>query len=93
MEPVTLFASIPAVLALVTVAKDLGLSNKLAPVVAVVLGIILSLLDGLAGGDMATTADVLGYVSTGLIVGLSASGVYDGAKIIGNKRTNQPNDE
>lgn len=93
MESVVLFASIPAVLALVTIAKDLGLNNKLAPVLSVVLGIILALLDGLAGGDMATTPDVLGHVATGLIVGLSASGVYDGAKIVGSKRSNEPKDE
>lgn len=39
MEPVTAIATVPAVLALVTLAKDLGMPSRLAPVLALVLGV------------------------------------------------------
>ena len=42
MDAVTALATAPAVLALVTLAKDLGVPSKVAPALAVVLGIGLS---------------------------------------------------
>jgi len=92
MEQVTLFASIPAVLALVTIAKDLGLPYKLAPLLSVMLGISLALLDELASGAPATSEEVFTQVASGLIIGLSASGVYDGAKLVGGKKTDGTTD-
>ena len=44
MEPVTAIPTVPAVLALVTLAKDLGMPSRLAPVLALVLGVVLTLL-------------------------------------------------
>lgn len=85
MEPVTAIATVPAVLALVTLAKDLGMPSRLAPVLALVLGVVLTLLHTLGLGEGITTHTIWGLIASGLILGLSASGVYDGAKLIGER--------
>nr|DAJ48348.1 MAG TPA: holin [Caudoviricetes sp.] len=74
----TTLATVPAVLALVTLAKDLGLSTRLAAPLAVVLGVILAAADhALAGsGAYAAAAD-------GLLLGLGAAGLYDAARLAG----------
>lgn len=82
MDTVTTLATVPAVIALVTLAKNLGLPTKLSPLLAVVLGVALSLFSALALG---TFDNYYEPVAMGLILGLSASGLYDGAKAIGNK--------
>ena len=74
----TTLATAPAVLALVTLAKDLGLPTRLAAPLAVVLGVILAAADyALAGsGAYAAAAD-------GLLLGLGAAGLYDAARLAG----------
>lgn len=81
METITTIATVPAVLALVTLAKDLGLPRNLSPILAIVLGIGLTILDGLAGRGISNWYQ---EISVGLILGLSASGLYDSAKLMGN---------
>lgn len=86
MEPSTLvvLATVPAVLGLVTIAKDLGLPAKYSPLMAIGVGIVLSVFDVVSrGGTFAHDAPQA--VATGLILGLSASGLYDGARAIGTK--------
>lgn len=74
---VTALATAPAVLALVTLAKDLGLPSRLAALTAVVLGVGLSVADhALAGSGTYSAA------ASGLILGLGAAGLYDTARII-----------
>jgi hypothetical protein len=58
--------SIPAILAIVEALKMVGLDSKYAPIVSIVVGIAF----GLAFGDWVA----------GLILGLSASGLYSGVK-------------
>lgn len=82
MEPVTAIATVPAVLALVTLAKDLGMPSRLAPGLALVLGVVLTLLHTLGLGEGITTHNVYGLITSGMILGLSASGLYDGSKLI-----------
>lgn len=84
MEPVTAIATVPAVLALVTLAKDLGLPSRIAPLLAIVLGVVLTVLQAAAMNGGLTTADIFTVISSGVILGLSASGLYDGAKLVGN---------
>lgn len=86
MELITTLATVPAVIALVTLAKDLGLPSRLSPLLAVVLGVALTLIDGLARGQVFDLPGVLAVGGTGLILGLSASGLYDGAKAVGSKK-------
>lgn len=76
MDTVTALATAPAVLALVTLAKDLGVSPKVAPALAVVLGIGLSVADYSFGGT-----GVYSAITSGLTLGLGAAGLYDVAKI------------
>ena len=85
-------ATIPAIIALVTLAKDLGIPSRLAPLLAVVLGIVMSLFDALANGVALDTPGLLATAGTGLILGLSASGLYDGASVIGKHRNARPSE-
>lgn len=79
MSAVTL-ATAPAVLALVTLAKDLGLPTKLSAPLAVVLGVILAVADhALAGSGIYAAA------AGGLLLGLGASGLYDAARLAGGR--------
>lgn len=74
---VTALATAPAVFALVTLAKDLGLPTRLAALTAVVLGVGLSVADHALAGSGAYSA-----AASGLILGLGAAGLYDTARII-----------
>lgn len=78
MNAVTLLATIPAILALVNLAKQLGLPAKAALVVAVLLGVGLNVADYLWASVALYQA-----ISNGLILGLSAAGLYDVAKTVG----------
>lgn len=77
----------PAIIALVTLAKDLGIPSRLAPLLAVFLGVALTLFDALASGLVLNMPGLLSAIGTGIVLGLSASGLYDGASIIGKKRS------
>ena len=82
---ITLLATPLVVIALVNLAKRLGLSGA-GPLalLAVILGVGLALGDYLAlGGQPATTAGVYTAIATGLILGLTAAGLYDVADKIG----------
>ncbi len=72
MEYITMIASVPGVVAVVNLLKELGLSSKLALVAAVLVGVVLNLANYYLGGEGAYQAAV-----TGLIIGLAAAGVYD----------------
>lgn len=72
METLTMLATAPAIIALVNLAKSLGLSGKLALVLAVVLGVALSVADYALAGSGAYAA-----ASSGLLLGLAAAGLYD----------------
>lgn len=83
---VTAIATPAAVVAIITVAKDLGLPAKVSPLLAVTAGILLNLLDSAVSGAL-TQHTVLAGVSQGLILGLTACGVYDIAKTVTDKRS------
>ena len=71
-DPVLAIATVPGVVALVELAKRLGLPVSLAPLAAVLLGV---------GAQMLTVASQGGSymqaLSAGLILGLSAAGLWD----------------
>lgn len=60
--------SVPVIIGLVEALKQSGMDSRFAPIVAIVIGLGV----GLVAGD----------IITGLLLGLSASGVYSGAKAI-----------
>ena len=76
----TTLATAPAVLALVTLARDLGLPKRLAAPLAVVLGVILASADHALAGTGAYAA-----VADGLLLGLGAAGLYDAARLAGGR--------
>ena len=61
----------PAILALVNLVKNLGLSGKWSALVAVTLGVAIACLQAYA------PAEVVQTISQGLICGLGAAGLYD----------------
>ena len=75
METIVFLASVPAVLALTNLAKKLGLKSDFALVLAVALGAVLSAADYLLADSGLYAA-----ISSGLILGLSAAGLYDVSK-------------
>lgn len=70
-ETVTVLLSAPAIVALTNIAKDLGLPSKLAPVVAIVLGV------GIAAGQTYAEPGLWATISQGVLIALAASGVRD----------------
>ena len=72
IETVTLVATVPAIVALTNLGKRLGLPSRAALLLAVLLGVGLSLAQwawaGLGWYDAA---------ANGLILGLGAAGLYD----------------
>jgi hypothetical protein len=72
--------AIPVVLGLVSVAKISGLPERWAALGSVVLGLIVAALLGFSGGWKE-------IVLAGIVLGLSASGLYSGAKATFSKPT------
>lgn len=68
-------ASIPAILALVQLGKSFGIKGKWATLLAVALGVVLNVAVVFYGNEPWFIA-----VAAGLILGLSAAGLYDIAK-------------
>lgn len=87
METVATIATVPAVIALCTIARDLGLPSRVTPVFALLCGVALQALQALSvEGSLTNWPEV---IIQGIILGLGASGVYDGAKVVG-KQANKP---
>lgn len=64
-------AIVPIVLALVQACKTIGLDGKFAPFLAIVLG-------GVLYGFQ--TGQIVGAIMPGVVIGLSASGLFSGSK-------------
>ncbi len=83
MDPVlTTLLTAPAIVALVNIARGLGLPSKLAPIGAVLLGVLLAVLDQTLGAFPAYQA-----ATSGALLGLAASGVYDVSKLAAGRQT------
>lgn len=75
MTDLLVYAGIPAVALIMGAAellKKVGFNAKFIPVINVILGLV--------AGIALNPADVIAGVFTGLAVGLSAGGLYSGAK-------------
>jgi len=62
------------VIGLVEVAKKLGMSEKFAPLLALILGLGFAFMGFTANADLTQT------IVGGIIIGLSAVGLYSGTK-------------
>ncbi|HDR7847481.1 TPA: holin [Bacillus toyonensis] len=71
---VSLAVMIGVVVGLSQIAKTIGLQTKYVPLLNLTLGIVLGVL--FLGGDIKTN------VFQGIIIGLSASGLFDHTKIM-----------
>lgn len=69
-------ALIPLVTGLVQLSKQLGFPKKYGSLLSLVLGLI-------AGIVFVYPSDIKGGIITGLMIGLSASGLYSGVKNAG----------
>lgn len=76
MQPLDL-ATIPGVLAIVEMIKKFGLPSDYAPIAALVIGVLLNILVKQSFGVDALVQ--------GLLLGLSASGLWSGGKTLGAK--------
>ena len=71
-------ATIPAILGLVNLAKQFGIVGRWSALLAVLLGVLIAVVEYLTGADVLVTAGgVYSAVATGVILGLSAAGLYD----------------
>jgi hypothetical protein len=66
-------ALVPIVIGLVAVIKKVGLNTRYLPVVALILGML-----GVVGLEGISATALIG----GIVVGLSASGLYSGTKAV-----------
>ena len=85
VDAVNMVLSVPVIVALVELAKRLGISGRLAMLAAIVLGVALSLATyylGAYGGYQAA--------AQGVLLGLSAAGLYDTAKVASVKISAAP---
>lgn len=66
-------AAIPVIVGLVQVIKGIGLPSKYAPIASIALGVGVLAIVGLTWQA---------YLIQGIIVGLSAAGLYSGGKAV-----------
>lgn len=68
----SILLTVPAIVALTNLAKRTGLPSRWAPLVSVLVGVAVA-----CGDAYSTGAGYLGAVARGIILGLTASGLYD----------------
>lgn len=68
----SILLTVPAIVALTNLAKRTGLPSKLAPLVSVLVGVAIA-----CGDAYSTGAGYLDAAARGIILGLTASGLYD----------------
>lgn len=81
----TVLLSVPAIVALTTLAKRLGVRGQWSMLVAVVLGGCLAAAQHYLGNDPGFQA-----IAQGVLLGLSAAGLFDVAKEAGLTLTAEP---
>jgi len=64
--------------AAVEILKQAGLPTRYAGLAAILLGVLIAVFDGHQRGEPATQAGA--WVTNGIVAGLSAAGLYSGAK-------------
>lgn len=68
----SILLTVPAIVALTNLAKRTGLPSRLAPLVSVLAGVAVA-----CGDAYSTGAGYLDAVARGIVLGLTASGLYD----------------
>jgi len=65
---------VPLIIGIIEVAKKIGLPIKLAPLVAIILGV--------AGAFLLENGAISQKILLGIVFGLSSSGLYSGGKAV-----------
>lgn len=68
----SILLTVPAIVALTNLAKHTGLPSRLAPLVSVLAGVAVA-----CGDAYSTGSGYLDAVARGIVLGLTASGLYD----------------
>lgn len=68
----SILLTVPAIVALTNLAKRTGLPSRLAPLVSVLAGVAVA-----CGDAYSTGSGYLDAVARGIVLGLTASGLYD----------------
>lgn len=68
----SILLTVPAIVALTNLAKRTGIPSKLAPLVSVLAGVAVA-----CGDAYSTGSGYLDAVARGIVLGLTASGLYD----------------
>ena len=68
----SILLTVPAIVALTNLAKRTGLPSRLAPLVSVLAGVAIA-----CGDAYSTGSGYLDAVARGIVLGLTASGLYD----------------
>lgn len=68
----SILLTVPAIVALTNLAKRTGLPSKLAPLVSVLAGVAVA-----CGDAYSTGSGYIDAVARGIVLGLTASGLYD----------------
>lgn len=76
MDTFVSIATVAVVIALVNVAKQFGVKGRYATLLAVILGVVISLIEYAATNPVDLTG-LYQAAAVGLIIGLTAAGVYD----------------
>ena len=69
---IDLTIAVPVIVAIVSAAKTAGLPSKIAALLSILLGVV--------GFYFIGSADLAANVFSGIVAGLTASGLYSGAK-------------
>lgn len=79
---ITIIVLAAVVVGLVEAVKKVGVQDRIIPIVALIIGVAVSML----GAELIGLKSWQEIVITGLVLGLSSMGLYSGAKsIIDNK--------
>jgi uncharacterized membrane protein len=81
MDTLNTILSVPAVVAIVTLAKSFGVTGKWALLAAVVVAVALNVATYLW-----STSGLYAAIVAGILLGLSAAGLYDVAKTAAPKQ-------
>lgn len=79
-DTLTTILSVPAVVAIVELLKGFGVTGKWALLAAVIVAVALNV-----AAYLWATSGIFAAVVAGLLLGLSAAGLYDTAKAAGPK--------
>ncbi|HLI29353.1 MAG TPA: hypothetical protein VKZ60_19990 [Chloroflexota bacterium] len=93
MEEIAGVAVVPLIVGLVEVAKGAGLASRWAPLLAVGLGVAISVGYGVAAPGRLAPEAIAALGLRGLALGLAAAGLYSGTRALAHPGAPAPGEE